>query len=80
MRVQPAPFPRSASVAAVPIAATTSSPEGAWAAAGVKKGLRTRNDWRMVVGMDGAVSKRAVAVIVDGERWWWAWPWPWWRR
>jgi hypothetical protein len=30
--------------------------------------------------MDGAVSKRAVAVIVDGERWWWSWPWPWWRR
>jgi hypothetical protein len=30
--------------------------------------------------MDGAVSKRAVAVIVDGERWWWSWPGPWWRR
>ena len=76
----------SASAAAAPIAATASSPEGAWAAAGVKKGSRTRSDWRFSSDsmrfwcMDGAVSKRAVAVIVDGERWWWAWPWPWWRR
>jgi len=51
-----------------------SSPEGAWAATEVKKGLRTRSDWRVSSDadsmrfwcMDGAVSRRAVAVIMEG--------------